>query len=58
MDPDKSIYSTGLRWPLDGFHARRWWQASLNEALGTEFSLRTEGHLVVFQTYEAKERLL
>ena len=54
MDPDKPIYSTGLRWPLDGFHARRWWQASLNEALGTEFSLRTEGHLVVFRTYEPK----
>ena len=54
MNPDKPIYSTGLRWPLDGFHARRWWQASLNEALGTEFSLRTEGHLVVFRTYEPK----
>ena len=54
MNPDLPIYSTGLRWPLDGFHARRWWQASLNEALGTEFSLRSEGCLVVFQTYEAK----
>ena len=54
MESDKPIYSEGLRWPLDGFHARRWWQASLNEALGTEFSLRTEGHLVVFQTYEPK----
>jgi thiamine pyrophosphokinase len=65
MDPDKPIYSEGLRWPLDNFHARRWWQASLNEALGSErrktaqsptfeFSLRTEGHLVVFQTYEPK----
>lgn len=54
MDPDKPICSTGLKWPLDGFHARRWWQASLNETLGTEFSLSTEGHLVVFQTYEPK----
>ena len=54
MDPDKPIYSEGLRWPLEDFHARRWWQASLNEALGTEFSLSTEGHLVVFQTYEPK----
>ena len=55
MTPDQPIYSDGLRWPLDGFHARRWWQASLNEALGTEFSLRTEGWLVVFQTYDPKE---
>ena len=55
MNPDKPIHSEGLKWPLDGFHARRWWQASLNEALGTEFSLRTEGWLVVFQTYAPKE---
>ena len=55
MTPDKPIHSEGLKWPLDGFHARRWWQASLNEALGTEFSLRTEGWLVVFQTYDPKE---
>lgn len=55
MTPDLPIYGDGLRWPLDGFHARRWWQATLNEALGTEFTLRTEGWLVVFQTYEPKE---
>ena len=55
MEPDKPIYSEGLRWPLDGFHARRWWQATLNEALGTEFTISTEGHLVVFQTYNPKE---
>ena len=54
MTPDQPIYSDGLRWPLNGFHARRWWQASLNEALGTEFTLRTEGWLVVFQTYDPK----
>lgn len=55
MDPDDAITSTHLRWPLDGFHARRWWQASLNEALGTSFTLRSEGWLVVFQTYNAKD---
>lgn len=54
MNPESPIYSEGLRWPLDGFHARRWWQASLNEAVGTEFNLRTDGWLVVFQSYEAK----
>ena len=54
MTPDVPIYGTGLRWPLDGFHARRWWQATLNEALGTEFSLSSEGWLVLFRTYEAK----
>ena len=54
MEPDMAINAVGLKWPLDGFHARLWWQATLNEALGTEFSLSTEGHLVVFQTYEPK----
>lgn len=55
MNPESPIYSDGLRWPLDGFYARRWWNASLNEAVGTEFSLRTDGWLVVFQTYDAKD---
>ena len=54
MNPDCPIDSEGLRWPLDGFHARRWWNATLNEAVGTEFSLSTDGWLVVFQTYEPK----
>lgn len=58
MNPDCPIDSEGLRWPLNRFHARLWWQATLNEALGTEFSLRTEGRLIVFQTYEAKGKSL
>ena len=35
MEPDMAINAVGLKWPLDGFHARLWWQATLNEALGT-----------------------
>ena len=54
MDPANAITSTGLRWPLEEFHARRWWQASLNEVLGTSFTLRSEDWMIVFQTYEAK----
>ena len=54
MTPDASITSTGLRWPLDAFRPRLWWQATLNEALDTEFTLSTEGCLVVFQTYDPK----
>ena len=54
MTPDKPFSATGLRWPLDGFRAERWWQASLNEALGDSFTLCTEGWLVVFQTYSPK----
>ena len=55
MDPDRPIYGQGLRWPLDAFHARRWWQATLNEALGSEVTLSSDGWLVVFQTYDSKE---
>ena len=54
MNPDNAISGTGLRWPLDGFHARRWWQATLNEALGESFTLTAEDWLVVFLTYEPK----
>ena len=54
MTPDQPIYGQGLRWPLDGFHARRWWQATLNEALGPEVTLQSDGWLVVFRTYDAK----
>ena len=51
MEPEQPLYSDGLKWPLNGLQARRWWQATLNEALATEFSLRSEGWVVVFQTY-------
>ena len=55
MTPEQPLDGQGLRWPLEGFHARRWWQATLNEAVGTEVSLRSDGWLVVFLTYEAKD---
>ena len=54
MDPAIAICSEGLRWPLDNFHARRWWQASLNEVLGESFTLTAEDWIVVFQTYSPK----
>lgn len=54
MTPELPFSAEGLKWPLDDFRAHRWWQATLNEALGTEYSLRTEGWLVVFQTYSPK----
>ena len=54
MNPEIPSYSEGLRWPLADFHARRWWQASLNEATSTAFTLRSEGWLVVFRSYNPK----
>ena len=54
VEPDKPISADGLRWPLDNFHARRWWQATLNEALGDFFTLQSDGWLILFCTYEPK----
>ena len=55
MTPDMPINAIGLKWPLDGFHARLWWQATLNEALGDNFMLDSEGRIIVFQTYDPKQ---
>ena len=54
MTPDVPIASKGLKWELDGFHARRWWQATLNEALGYVFTISSSAPLILFQTYEPK----
>lgn len=54
VEPDKPISADGLRWPLNNFHARRWWQATLNEALGDSFTLQSDGWLILFCTYEPK----
>ena len=51
MDPCQAIYGSGLKWKLDGLKARRWWQATLNEALADSVELRSEGWLMVFLKY-------
>jgi len=54
MDADAAVTSQGLRWQLTDFRPARWWQATLNEATGNEFTLDTDGWMVVFQTYDPK----
>ena len=39
MEPGTHIESMGLKYPLNGLAPTRWWQATLNEALGDTFSL-------------------
>ena len=53
-DPNTSLSSDGLRWPLHEMHPRLWWQATLNEALGDSFSLSSDGWIILFQTYAPK----
>ena len=40
LEPETYIESTGLKYPLNGLAPKRWWQATLNEALGESFSLQ------------------
>ena len=54
INPNAPFSGTGLKWPLHNFHARLWWQATLNESIGDSFSLRSDDYLIVFQTYEPK----
>lgn len=39
MYPCGEITTEGLRWPITRRQLTSWWQGSLNEALGTEFTL-------------------
>lgn len=47
-----TLSSQGLRWSV--YPYRELWQGGLNEALGTEFTLDSDGYYTVFQTYDAK----
>ena len=39
LDADTPIVSHGLKYPLNELAPRRWWEATLNEALGDSFTL-------------------
>lgn len=44
--------SEGLRYP--SYATTEWWQGTLNEAYGTEITLRGNGTYIVYLTYEPK----
>jgi thiamine pyrophosphokinase len=48
-----SIQSEGLRW--NSYAYKEWWQGTLNEALDTTFTLRSDGFYMVYQTYDTKQ---
>ncbi|NLF93876.1 MAG: thiamine diphosphokinase [Oligosphaeraceae bacterium] len=43
LHPDTAITSSGLRYPLQEMRLTRWWQATLNEACGSSFTLDFSG---------------
>ncbi len=47
-----TLVSEGLRWA--SYPYRQLWQGTLNEALGTSFSLRGDGSYMVYRTYKKK----
>lgn len=48
----KQLTSEGLRW--DSFAYDEWWQGTLNEALGDQFSFCADSYYMVYQTYDVK----
>lgn len=44
------LQAQGLIYPLSDF--TNWWQGTLNEATGNEFSIEATGDYLLFQTYE------
>lgn len=55
MDPATALTSDGLRWPLCQMHPHLWWQATLNESIGSSFALSSTGWIILFQTHEKKD---
>lgn len=52
ITPETAITSVGLRWPLNGMKLKNWWQGTLNEALGDQFTLTfASGQILVFREY-------
>lgn len=53
LTPDVPVTVSGLEYPIRERPLRRWWEGTLNAALGEAFSV-SGGTLLVFQTHEAK----
>ena len=52
FDSQTRLHAQGVRYPVENLQPTRWWQATLNEALGEQFELRCEGGpALVFRTY-------
>ena len=52
-DAGMRVSAEGLKYPVRDLPLTRWWQGTLNEALGASFEVSFEGGvLLVFQTYE------
>ena len=48
----KQLTSEGLKW--DSYVFDEWWQGTLNESLGDQFSFCADNYYLVYQTYKVK----
>lgn len=53
MAPEGVLTTKGLKWPLTGRQLTAWWQGTLNEALGHEFTLTLseEARVLVYRLF-------
>ena len=52
FDSRTTLHATGLRYPVKNLRPTRWWQATLNEAVGEQFEVRGDGGpALVFMTH-------
>jgi len=50
LTPDSKISSLGLKYPLEKRNLTSWWQGTLNESVGEQFSLSIDkGVLLVYR---------
>ena len=53
ITPQVELTTTGLRWEVTNRRFESWWQGTLNEAAGTEFSISFEGEaqIVIYKAF-------
>jgi len=53
ITPQAELTTNGLRWEVTNRRFESWWQGTLNEAVGTEFSISFEGtaRIVVYKAF-------
>ena len=56
IDPETEVTSHGLRYPLTNTKITNWWFATLNEALGENFSLKfKKGRIIVYSKFRERD---
>ena len=51
------LTTSGLKYPLQQRVLTNWWQGSLNESLGDNFNIETEGRVIVFQAFDEESNV-